>query len=551
MAGVPPNIQQAIFFPDDQLRLQQLQAQQAYAQALMQKGMGPAPQGQQVGQVYAPPSWTQQLSHALQPAIGAHMTKQTMKDQAEINQSMGQKYAQMLSGVFGSGGQQPAGNPQFSANMDRARMLKLLGMDDMALESQKQAGEWNKPTATSLTATQGGVDPAMANRLELSKMLSDPEVYKLGQAGFSADEIKKAMYGAAAKAAEIDRKAGNQFANPLTGESGFVPKIPENANPVGGVAPNGALPGGVVPMPGALPIVARQAGAVKGAQEDASIITVTTPDGSQIPVRAGPAARAGGAQVGLNGGGGVPSVTAFPQGMQGMQPSVQPGMLQPAVAPQPAPPLQPRLGQSIQDKATQEAGAKALAEMPAQLQGVKQAQSGLENALGYIAKSGPGISKSANVLAVIQNMGIPLMKDDTNGYMTLKKFLENSAAQAASAGGFTGSDARFEQFKAGQPNAETMTPQALKGAIQYVLSQHDAALARGDFLQKFMAQNQGDPNAMQKAQQAWVNTYTPKVFEFSRMDPQERIKYVQGLDKAGLAKFTQQYNAANQQGWVQ
>ncbi len=535
--------------PNEQASFAQQQAllnqRQAMAQALLQQGMSPLEtQGRQVGNIGYRISPFEGLAKILQSAVGRQEMQQTTKDQANLQ---AQSYANLLRQF---GGDQP--NPINPNGLPAAAAVGWMQSDPKSY--WETAGKRWTPNDTTVQAAQGGVDPQAANRQELVKRLTDPKVYGLGQAGFTPDEIKKAFYSEAAKAAEIDRKAGNQFSNPLTGENGFVPKLPDNANPVGQPAPNGAVPG-VAPIPGALPIVARQAGAVKGAQEDASIITVTTPDGRQVPVRAGPAAGAGNAQVGL-GGGGVPGV-----GSQAVPPA-QPGALPQPVPPrqqlpQPAPqlpqavPQQPKLGQSLTDKTTQTAAAETLAKLPAQVESVKQARSGLENALGYIAKSGPGVSKTVNALAMVQNLGIPLMSNDTNGYMTLKKYLENSASQAAAASGFTGSDARFEQFKAGMPNAESMTPQALKGAIQYVLSQHDAALARGQFVQNFVAQNQNDPNAGQKALQAWANSYTPKVFEFSRMDPQERIKFVKSLDKDGLAKFSQQYNAANQQGWVQ
>jgi hypothetical protein len=212
------------------------------------------------------------------------------------------------------------------------------------------------------------------------------------------------------------------------------------------------------------------------------------------------------------------------------------------------------LGQSTQDKITQEAGAKVLSELPMQLQQSKQTVAGLENAYKAIEaldKAGPGVSRTVNALAILNNLGIPVAKGDVNGFQTLKKYLENSASTAAASNGFTGSDARFEQFKAGQPNADTMNPDALKGAIRYVLSQNDAAIARAQFIQQQVQANPGDPNAAQKAQTQWSQTFNPRIFEFSRATPQERAEMKSKMSPQQRAQFGQAYNLAHQQGWVQ
>jgi hypothetical protein len=372
---------------------------------------------------------------------------------------------------------------------------------------------------------------AQANQKAFEFANTDPKVRAMRQAGFSDDQIKAAMFGESAKAAEIERRAGNQFVNPLLGASGIVPKIPENANPVGPVAPNGALPGGVQQMPGTLPVVQGNAQAGSTGSANGSIINVTLPNGAQVPAR-------GGSVVG--GGMPQPAPQPVPQGGPGMPP-------------QAAPLRRPSLGQSTQDRITQEANAKEFQALPVQVQQSKQTIAGLENAyrtIEQLDKSGKGVGKGVDAMAVLNNLGIPVMKGDVNGYQTLKKFLENSASTAAASNGFTGSDALFEQFKAGQPNAETMNPDALKGAIRYVLSQHDAAVARADFIQKFAAAS-NDPNALQQAQQAWSQNYSPKVFEFSRMTPPERQQFKASLSPQQRAAFGQQYNTAHNQGWVQ
>jgi hypothetical protein len=298
------------------------------------------------------------------------------------------------------------------------------------------------------------------------------------------------------------------------------------------------------------------------AQTGESLHTITLPDGRVVPVR--------GNQVG-------PSGTLKPDAdataiYQGEYKAAQDRLAQLNADPRATPDMKRAsqqdidaltkemkgrgipLGQSTQDKITQESNAKVLSELPTQLQQSKQTVVGLENAYKTIEaldKSGPGVSRGVNAVAILNNLGIPLAKGDVNGYQTLKKFLENSASTAAASNGFTGSDARFEQFKAGQPNAETMNPDALKGAIRYVLSQHDAAIARAQFIQQQVQANPNDPNAAQKAQNQWSQQFNPRIFEFSRATPQERAEMKSKMSTQQREQFGQAYNFAHQQGWVQ
>jgi hypothetical protein len=214
----------------------------------------------------------------------------------------------------------------------------------------------------------------------------------------------------------------------------------------------------------------------------------------------------------------------------------------------------PRIGQSTADRVTQEATAKDISALPGQVQQSKQTIAGLENALKLVesgAPSGAGVSKAINFAAILNNLGLPVGKDDVTNYQTFKKFLENAASTAAASNGFTGSDARFEQYKAGNPSADTMNPEAVDHAIRYVLSQHDATIARADYIQKQMAASPNDPNAALRAETQWSQVYSPKVFEFSRMSPIERQQFKSQLTPQQRMQFGQQYNAAHSQGWVQ
>lgn len=101
----PPGYQQQA--TDLQTQQQQIDLQKAYAQALMEQSAGQEPQGRMAGQIYIPPSWTQQLNHALKGPLGAYEAQQVIPKQTEVNKSLAQLYANALGG----GGQvQPGAN---------------------------------------------------------------------------------------------------------------------------------------------------------------------------------------------------------------------------------------------------------------------------------------------------------------------------------------------------------------------------------------------------------------------------------------------------------
>ena len=196
-------------------------------------------------------------------------------------------------------------------------------------------------------------------------------------------------------------------------------------------------------------------------------------------------------------------------------------------------------GQGTTDQAIAKTGADAIAAAPQIMAQSKSAITGLETALAQVeagTKSGPGASKVVNALALLNNMGVPLLKGDVDGYQTLQKYLQNSLNVAAQGTSASGSDARFDSFSHGQPNSETMNPTALKGAIRYVLSQHDAAVARASLLPQAyqQAQASGAPNPTVAAQQKWSEAYKPDFFSFNRMSPEDQAAFVKSKARVPL-----------------
>lgn len=573
MAGYPilnsdPNVQSQAALLDQR---------QALAQALMQAGMSPMGGTEMVGPVAIRRSPMEGLAKMLQMYQGNKMLQETSQQraalagqayQAQLEQNQPQGPAgyspDQVSGARDASLTQGSGPTQTNAQaMAQALMGQKPAMGrpnprnplnaPAQLLTDYQAGlipketfdaqmALFKPTEASMAARQGNMDPVQANQQAFAKTVTDPKILAMRQAGFTDAQINAAMMGETAKAAEIDRKAGNQFYNPFLGASGMVPKIPENANPVGGVAPNGALPGGVQQMAGTLPVAQNNAQASSTGSANGGIMNVTTSGGATIPMRAGAAIGAG---TGAGTGAGMPPATPAPPMGAGA------GILPQTPARQPV-----RIGQTTTDAAIQKTAADQITSAPALVTSSKGAITGLEGALQQldaINKSGAGAGKTLNMAAYLNNMHIPLLQGDVDGYQTMQKLLQNSLNSAAQATGAGGSDARFESFMHGQPNAETMNPKALNGAIRYVLSQHDAAAAKGQFIQDAYqkASQAGDPNAAMTAQSQWSKAYNPTYFAFNRMEPGEQTAFLRHLGKEKAMSFMGQYtDYGHQTGWV-
>jgi len=553
--------------PNLQAEAALIEQRKAMAQALLQQGMTPLETGgRQVGGVGYRISPFEGMAKMLQAYMGQKGLQDATKDQAGLAaqaygallnkyqpqdpmdasytpQQVSSASEQSLAGGGGPtndnvmkmaaalGGQAP-GRPAQGVNPNNpigmpAQLLAAYQAGMIPDEMFKAQAARYKPTEATVQAIQAGQDPMSANRMAML----DPKIKALKQAGFTDAQINAAYRGEAAKAAEIERRPAQQFVNPFLGDSGMVPKLPDNANITGPIGQNGSVPG-VTPVPGAMPLTQANSQAGSTGSANGSIINVTNPDGSQVPMR-------GGAAV----GGGMPSPSVSPQ----------PGMPAPSGV---APVASRRFGQSTTDAGIQKATADTIASAPAQVQQSKAAIGGLENALSKlqgIRATGPGTAKTNEVIAVLNNAGIKVDGKGVNDYQSLVKFLNNSLNQAAQGTGSVGSDARFDSFSHGQPSADTMNKASLEGAIRYVLSQHDANAVRGQFIQQAYqdAQRKGVPNAALSAQQAWSKVYDPQVFNFSRMTPEERQQFKASMDPKQQAEFGQKYNFAHSQGWVQ
>jgi hypothetical protein len=580
--------------PNVQAQAALIQQRQALAQAMLQQGMQPVDtSNRSIGGIGYRISPMEGLAKILQAYAGNKGMQQGAQDQAAL---AGQAYGALLSrlqpqsppsfdpsqvsqaqqGALSTGAAagsvgptndnaarlalalkaaQPAnpGTPPNPMNPTNAPADLLAGVQ-AGFIPEKLGELMMKPyTATAATqaAVQGGMPIATANQAQFAKDTTDPKILAMQQAGFSPDLIKAAMMGETAKAAEIERKPGQQFVNPMLGASGMVPKLPDYANPVGAIAPNGAVPA-VSLIPGAVQASARVAGADQGAKSANTIMQIPGPGGSTLTGWGGQFAGAGSGPVAPSAGG----IPAAPDAGAGrgfaQQPIARP------VVPGAPPGFSGTVGQSTSDAQVNKTGGDVVAALPQAVQQSAQVRRSLENALSYLSdtKSGPGTAPFFKITAMLQNLGLPVANKPTEDFQTLSKFLANGLSNAAAINGNTGSDARMDQFSHGQPNVDTMNKEPLDKAIRYVLSQNDAVPAAnqviGQAYQRLQAQ--GDPRAAYNAQQEWLKQYDPKVFEFGRMSPADQAAFkaqMQRDNPKAAAAFGDKYNAAHAAGWVQ
>lgn len=336
------------------------------------------------------------------------------------------------------------------------------------------------PTSTTVQALQGNQDPVSANANALAKSNAPtPEYYALQSAGVSPDMIKTLMLGKAAKEAEIERKSGNQFVNPVLNSSGIVPKIPDNANPVGGIAPNGALTGGVSQMPGARQISAGNAGANAGAvaAAQAPFDALTGYD----PVTNTPYFTSKSAALGI-GGSSVPASQGAPSSN-----APQPGGMASQPAQGPAPQL-------MQPHRTQ-AGAGPL--VGGRIEGVQshfkyiseqadQAESvnaNLGNIMGLAqrAQSGPLSDRLTYVNSLLSLVGSEKATDQNTAIQLLNKN-SNQIVTRLGGSGSLGTDAARQILMSAYPNSH-MNPDALNEASRNLMGANEMVKAERKFLQ--------------------------------------------------------------------
>jgi hypothetical protein len=333
--------------------LAQLQAQRAQqmAQMLTEQGAAPIKYDER-----GPISWTQGMAKMLQAYQGRTMADDAMQQQAGVRaqgaQLMGQAYGMPGAadappqGQPATSGLPPGAPPDTAAGFTPPAQPAAAGPSPQALGAGLQPGRatpMNPYGAPPYIAMMAGSDPGAKAQLETFLKGQEPtneqknwgaqgidprrlaagviaesdakgktsEIQNAQYMGKTAAQMLAASLATDAKNGEIERKGGNQFKNFYTGDSGMVPHIPINANPVGAISPNGALPGGVGAIPGAQGIVASNAEQEQSGKSLGAVHTVTGSNGQLMS----------GTGRMLFGGGGGPAPSTAPAPAAGQPPA--------------------------------------------------------------------------------------------------------------------------------------------------------------------------------------------------------------------------------------
>lgn len=565
---------------------QAIDQQRQLAQLLMTQGLT-SPQGTEaIGGVAIRRSPMEGLARMAQLMSGQSMQRDANSASQDMMQRQMQAMLMLHGGTAGvpagAPADQPAGVPGAPTagvapgTGTPAGMLGMRGMSPMQslMSSQMFPKEYGEaymkpfmPNDTSVQAMQGGVDPQMANRLALIKSSTDPKILGMQQAGMGPMQIYQAIYGEAAKGAEVSRRPGEQFANQLTGESGTVPKIPEFSNPVGRPGPNGAIPA-VEPIPGATGVVQGNSTATGMGKAAATPTIIYGPDGTpQFSTELQNLMRANGWGPVGNPQGPDPGKPFSPESLRSQIEMVKSNGGQP-IRPEDQPAidrqvarLTAELAQSGGVTPEQRPGVKAGADRTATGSAEDAVQSwnerhqfatnsaprniGLLQSIEQLADKtvvGPGSDKGQFINGVLNTLGITPGADQAKNYQIMSKNLNMlvGSQRMGAAGG--GSDALQSLLQAANPNNKEMNGPALKEAAQELIAYNRMTMAMDKALPNPAT---AGAQAAQAAETKFTPFKDPRIWQLEHaVDDKERIRILSLVPIAERAKLLDNVAAA-------
>lgn len=557
---------------------QAIDQQRQLASLLMQGGLTPMGGTESVGGVAIRRSPMEGVAKLAQLLSGQGI----QRDANTASQDLMQRQTQVMAGMFGGGQPAPAGSnapapgqgapqpvPQSAGNATPAGALGLPGMSPMqsymayAMGPDKYMESFLKgytPNDTTISARQGGVDPVVANRLALIKSSTDPKILGMQQAGMSPEQIYGAIYGEAAKAAEIERKPNSQFVNPMTGASGIVPKIPENTNITGPVGPNGQVPG-VAPIAGASSAVQANTASAKLGTASATPTIIYGPDGTpQFSTELQNLMRA----QGWTPPAGV-STPGNPQGFSADSLREQIKQVQSNGGQPIRPEDQPKIDREVARLTAQLAAASPGGATPEQRPGVKAGADttakgsaedavqswnelhkfatnsaprniGLLQSIQQLADKtlvGPGSDKAQFVNGILNTLGITPGSDQAQNYQIMSKnlnMLVGSQRMGAQGGG---SDALQNLLQAANPNNKEMNGPALKEAAEELIAYNRMQMA---FDRALPNPAIAGSQASQAAETKFAALRDPRIWQLEHAsDDKERIRILSLVPTADRA----------------
>lgn len=536
--------------PNVQQQAALIQQRQALAQALLQQGMTPLDtSNRQIGGVAYHVSPFEGLAKLAQTYVGRKGIEQATQDQANLAaQAYGnllQRYqpggqitpdqvSQASQNALSQGAQEGSVGPT-QANAQRLGQAivntptpvnpnnpiglpaELLAGHAMGIIPDKvlelQAARY-APTPATVQALQGGMNPVTANQQTFQKSVTDPEIYKLQQAGFSPQQIQQ--YFAAKNAKENIMAARPDQSLYQFGPDGQPQLAAVAPNPQENmqfqVGPGGGL--SAQPVPGAVPAVAGmagpRAGAVAAAQAPYNVVETYDPmtnaptkgyAGNLLPR---PGYTVPGAIQQARGAQGAP--VQGPQVPQGG--GVQSG---------------PSLGQPDQ--------LKRMGDRWGQLQSDNSSAQQVKYNLGQIgqlaqkAAVGPFTDKLQYVNALLSTVGgNEKATDAVTANNLLDKYQSQIVAKLGQGG--LGTDAARSILQAAYPSAH-MTPQAIQEAVTDLNAATDVTMAKARLLQP-LATNRNAPQ-YEQTETKFDQNADPRLFKLQSMSPQQAQAFLQKL----------------------
>lgn len=301
-------------------------------------------------------------------------------------------------------------------------------------------------------------------------------------------------------------------------------------------------------VPGAPAASAKMAGANAGAAADAGIRDVTLPSGATVPVRAGPAANAGGAQAGLGNApwtGGILS----PQELAQTQKAADAGNADARALLDSYSRAQPRLGQPTGAKESVEGMSKKWEDLAANNGSSQQAISFLSNIKQLTDKAitGTASDKIAFANGLLAQAGISDRAIDAQTATDLLN--KNSNRITALLGqGSLGTDAARQVLAAANPNSK-MSKDAIKDAADDIIGQYRMTQAKANALLGF--RNGNDAQGYNTAETKFNQVADPRVWRLQSMSPQEAAAYIKKMAPADAADLMHKRAEIMKNGWLQ
>ncbi|QWF40044.1 hypothetical protein [Bordetella hinzii] len=187
---------------------------------------------------------------------------------------------------------------------------------------------------------------------------------------------------------------------------------------------------------------------------------------------------------------------------------------------------------------------EAAGNAPAAINGYDRALEALQGA----QTSGKMADAKLFIPTMLQSLGLQSEGGVVQDYQSLKKYLANAGAQAASAAGYSGSDARLASFTQGQPDPERMNPGALRDAIQYVKALQTGVLAKNNAAQAWLEKHGGNTAKLPEFERRWSNAFSPDVMELRNMAPEQQRAYIAGLSEAKRKALMDAYRKMSEVG---